>query len=662
MVTKNIQLEMLMELVFTASNELSEQSILKKSIPLYLRKLNCFIAGVIKKNDTLNEVPILIPYVAKKSKEWEEVKIHFENLLLNNNHNYAHLNINNNYFYAYKLNDYGLLILGRKKPFNETLFYELQPITNHLGKSLIQAIEVDKRKKAEEHLRENELFLTTLLNTTAAGIFIYKNKKITFANPAAEKLSGYSQNELIGKNITDLVHPDFVELVRSENPITTKKIKTETNLEIQVILKNGDYCWMEVSAGLIKWKREDAGIISIFNINKRKETEKELIKAKEGAEESDRLKSAFLANMSHEIRTPMNGILGFSELLKKPNLSNDKQQQYIKIIEKSGRRMLNLINDIIDISKIEASLMKTVIKPTNINDQIDYIYTFFKPETIEKGIRLSIQNSLPSQEAIINTDREKLYAILINLVKNAIKHTHKGTINFGYTLKINNETEFLEFFVKDTGIGVPKDRQTAIFERFIQADIEDKHALQGAGLGLSISKAYVQMLGGNIWVESDKNVGSTFYFTIPYTPINIEKNNSQNLKVNEKDVTTSFNKIKVLIVEDDYTSKLLVSTYIEPYSSEIFEAENGLDAVEIMKNNSDIELIIMDIKLPLLDGYQATKEIRKFNKNVIIIAQTAYALSGDKEISIKNGCDNHISKPINKVDFLNLLHSYFKVI
>jgi signal transduction histidine kinase len=238
------------------------------------------------------------------------------------------------------------------------------------------------------------------------------------------------------------------------------------------------------------------------------------------AEESDRLKSAFLANMSHEIRTPMNGILGFAELLSQPGLTGETQQNYIRIIEKSGTRMLNIINDIVNISKIEAGLMKVNWQESNINEQIEYIYTFFKPEVEGKGMQISFRNSLPSKESVISTDREKLYAILKNLVKNAIKYSKIGSIEFGYSLRRAHDNLSisleLEFFVKDTGIGIPKDRQDAIFERFIQADITDKNAYQGAGLGLSISKAYVEMLGGKIWVESEPEVGSCFYFTLPY--------------------------------------------------------------------------------------------------------------------------------------------------
>jgi len=208
----------------------------------------------------------------------------------------------------------------------------------------------------------------------------------------------------------------------------------------------------------------------------------------------------------------MNGILGFSELLKEPGLSGDQQQEYIRIIEICGARMLNIINDIIDISKIESGLMTVNKKDTNINEEIEFIYIFFKPEVEEKGMQFLFKNTLSNKESTIKTDSEKLNSILTNLVKNAIKYSNEGTIEFGY---IKKDT-IIEFYVKDTGIGIPKDRQLAIFERFIQADIADKMAQQGAGLGLSISKAYVEILGGKIWVESEEGIGSTFYFTLPY--------------------------------------------------------------------------------------------------------------------------------------------------
>jgi signal transduction histidine kinase len=385
---------------------------------------------------------------------------------------------------------------------------------------------------------------------------------------------------------------------------------------------------------------------------------KELQRAKERAEESDRLKSAFLANMSHEIRTPMNGILGFAEILKEPDLTSDQQQEYLGIIEKSGIRMLNIINDIVDISKIEAGLVKLKISESNINEQIEYIYTFFKPEVEANGMKLSFRNSLPIQESVIYTDREKTYAILTNLVKNAIKYSHKGAIEFGYSKK----GEFLEFYVKDNGIGIPKDRQNAIFERFIQADIADLQARQGAGLGLSITKAYVEMLGGKIWVESEQGIGSTFYFTLPYNtrPENRAIQNDLTSIDLENVISPQVLQLKVLIAEDDEASERLLGIEVRKLSKEIIRVRTGLEAVVVFRDNPDIDLILMDIQMPGMDGYEATRQIRQINKDVVIIAQTAFGLSGDREKAIEAGCTDYISKPIKNVELQKLIQKYFK--
>jgi len=250
----------------------------------------------------------------------------------------------------------------------------------------------------------------------------------------------------------------------------------------------------------------------------RKQIMADLVTAKEHAEQSERLKSAFLANMSHEIRTPMNGILGFAELLELPDLTGEEQQEYIRIIQNSGKRMLNIVNDIIDISKIESGVMKVKIGESNLNNQMANVYNILKHEAEAKHLMFSYVNEFALNNAYIKSDKEKVYSILTNLVKNAIKYTDAGAIEFGYSLKAGTMEKVAEllFYVKDTGVGIPKERQVAIFERFIQADIADVHAREGAGLGLSITKAYVEMLGGKIWVESEEGKGSTFYFTIPY--------------------------------------------------------------------------------------------------------------------------------------------------
>jgi len=421
-------------------------------------------------------------------------------------------------------------------------------------------------------------------------------------------------------------------------------------------------------------KREAELIIAhkelVFQNDEKSKREAELIIAKEHAEESDRLKSAFLANMSHEIRTPMNGILGFSDLLKNTELTGETQQQYIRIIEKSGARMLNIINDIVDISKIETGLMVINYTEVNINDKLNFIYIFFKPQAKEKGIHLLIKNTLSEKEALIKSDNEKVYSILTNLVKNAIKYTNEGEIELGCTLRQAqgtvgepDEPAELEFYVKDTGIGIPKNRQIAIFERFIQADISDKMAQQGAGLGLSISKAYVEMLGGKIWVESEEGKGSIFYFTLPYQKKTEEKIDPKNNDWSEKLVhkaNPEVSGLKILVAEDDETSEKFISLITEGLTKTLLVARTGIEALDICRNNPDIDLIFMDIQMSGLNGHEATRQIRQFNKSVIIIAQTSFALTGDKEKAISAGCNDYISKPINEVALLSLIQKYFK--
>ncbi|WP_281336930.1 CHASE domain-containing protein [Flavobacterium eburneipallidum] len=392
----------------------------------------------------------------------------------------------------------------------------------------------------------------------------------------------------------------------------------------------------------------------ISSREKLKKANDQLEKALMKAKESDQLKSAFLANMSHEIRTPMNGIMGFTELLKETDFSSEEHQNYIEIIEKSGTRLLNIINDIVDVSKIEAGQMNVSLSATNIDEQMQYIQTFFKPETHDKGIELVVKSYSNMQQTVITTDKEKLYAILLNLVKNAIKYTVRGTIEFGYEIK----GDFIEFFVKDTGIGISKDRQKAIFERFIQADFNDKMARQGAGLGLSIAKAYVELLGGKIWVESELQKGSTFYFTLPnHAASKLVDESQKGLAVPPDD--WQFQKLKILVTEDDAISKMLILKAVEPFSKEILTAQTGLEAIELCHNHPDIDLILMDIQMPQMNGYEAIKEIRKFNKKVIILAQTAFALEGDKEKTIAAGCNGYISKPIKKQELAIMIQHYF---
>ncbi|WP_291105166.1 MULTISPECIES: PAS domain S-box protein [unclassified Flavobacterium] len=510
--------------------------------------------------------------------------------------------------------------------------------------------DITERKKDEEALHVINSRNHAILKAIPDLVFRINSDGVFLDYRTQESSDLYvSPDKIIGQRVEDILPPDIASLI-------TRRIHT--------LMESGEIQEFEYALPMPDGLRyfdarmaisdTDEVIIIVRNITDRKKVENELIKAKERAEESDRLKSSFLANMSHEIRTPMNGILGFADLLKEPNLTGEQQQEYIQIIEKSGARMLNIINNIIDISKIEANLVEVNIKPSNINEQTAFIYTFFESQTEKKGINLICKNGLPDERAIINTDKEKVYAILTNLVRNAFKYCDEGGIEFGYNLK----GKHLEFFVKDTGIGIPDNRQQAIFDRFIQADVTDTRAFQGAGLGLSISKAYVEILGGKIWVESEEGKGSTFYFTIPYNTESEEKNLVENV-VPDDEANNYAKNLNILIAEDDKISRMLLTKTIKVFSKEIIEALDGVEALEACQNNPDIDLVMMDINMPNMDGHEATRQIRQFNKNVIIIAQTANAFDSDKKEAMESGCNDFISKPIMKNELLGLINKYF---
>ena len=497
----------------------------------------------------------------------------------------------------------------------------------------------EKEKRAAELVIANkELAYQNNEKEKRAAELIIANKELEFQNNEKEKRAA----ELILANKELLFQNKEKEKRAAELIVANKELEFQNNEK------------EKRAAELIIANKELE-----FQNNEKEKRAAELILAKEQAEQSDRLKTAFLANMSHEIRTPMNGVLGFASLLKEADLTGEEQQEYIKLIEQSGVRMLNIINDIVDISKIESGLMEVRFKCSNINEQIDYIYTFFKPEMERKNIQFYLRKSLPEKEAFIITDREKIYAILTNLVKNAIKYTDEGSIEFGYSIKTEDNTKVLEFFIKDTGIGIPIERREAIFERFIQADIADLKAQQGTGLGLSISKAFVELMGGKIWVSSEEGKGSTFYFTTPYKPQMQTKTEPEPF-VRETEISDNqIKSLRVLIVEDDETSDLFMTTMLKKISHAIFHAGTGTKAIEVCKENPDLDLILMDIKMPDMNGYEATRQIRQFNKDIVIIAQTAFAQTYDKIKAIEAGCNDHITKPILKETFLPLIQKYF---
>lgn len=387
----------------------------------------------------------------------------------------------------------------------------------------------------------------------------------------------------------------------------------------------------------------------------KKNRELELVDALKRAKESDKLKSAFLANMSHEIRTPMNGILGFANLLKNDGLSDEESSKYIAIIEKSGNRMLGVINDLIDISKIESGMTEVQISDFNLNGALEYVYSFFKPEAELKGLELSYFTGLKEEDSVIEADREKLYAILINLVKNAIKYTNSGEIKFGYE-RINN---VLRFKVQDTGIGIEKNKQDSIFSRFVQADYSLTRSYDGVGLGLAITKAYVSLMEGKIWVESEFGKGSVFYVEIPYLAGEKAEKINETKKIMEN--TQSKRKLNILVAEDDLINQKLFSYILKEIANELVITINGREAVETFSKRDDFDLVLMDLKMPEMDGYEATQKIRECSSEVKIIALSAFALETERKKALDSGFNNYVSKPISRGELMEAIGNYFDI-
>ena len=540
------------------------------------------------------------------------------------------------------------------------------------------AVDITESKHAEKKILESDERLKFYMDNSPMAVVEWdSNFTITRWTGEAYKIFGWKAEEMVGKQlkVLNITHEQDIPIVQK----TGEKIKS--GLFNQVFSCNRNYR-KDGSIITCEWYnvilRDENGkmrsvLSRIFDITEREhaeyelknkmdeiesinkelsETNVELILAKEKAEESDRLKSTFLTNMSHEIRTPMNGILGFTELLKEPLLTIEEQKEFIQIIQISGARMLNTINGIVDISKIESGLVSIDIKETYLNKKIEFTYKFFKPEAEKKGLRLLFMNGLPTNEAIIYTDNEKVYGILTNLIRNAIKFTFDGSIEFGY----EKREKFIEFFVKDTGIGISENQKEIIFERFRQGDESHTRSCEGSGLGLSIAKSYVEMLGGRIWLESEVGLGSTFYFTLPYNPVSEEKTHIASVEHKE----VQLNNLKILIVEDDEISHSFLTRTIQNISKEVLHAITAVEAIEACRNNPDLDLILMDIRMPQVNGLEATQRIRQFNKDVIIIAQTAYAFTGDSVKALEAGCNDYISKPIDSTLLYELIKKHIR--
>jgi signal transduction histidine kinase/CheY-like chemotaxis protein len=387
--------------------------------------------------------------------------------------------------------------------------------------------------------------------------------------------------------------------------------------------------------------------------HKVEERTRELKEAKDRAEQSDKLKSAFLANMSHEIRTPMNGILGFSQLLLETE-DREELEEFVDVINKNGNHLLSLINDIIDISKIEAGMLTLSVSEFSLNQLMEEVFELFTREHKVLGGELELRshNDIADGDDVLIADRTRLKQVLINFMSNACKFTDRGHVEMGYIV----HEEDLVFYVKDTGVGLGYEQQQVIFERFMQATVNHNPKHEGTGLGLAISKAFVKLFEGDIWVESEPDRGSVFYFTLP-----LGESRQCNLKAYQKphyQMDLNWKEKVILVAEDVTTNFLLIKTALNKTGVTLVWAKNGMEAVDHCKNAEQIDLILMDVRMPVMDGFEATQLIRNILPDIPIIAQTSYAMDGDREKSIASGCTDYISKPFNLKEFMEIIAKY----
>ena len=483
-----------------------------------------------------------------------------------------------------------------------------------------------------------------------------KNSINQYKSPNIEPLFGWKPEDLIGKNAFDVVHPDDVERIKKFIDDLVLEPNASGTTELRYKRKDGKYVWIEITVVNLLHDRDINGIMGNYHdISDRKNAEQELIKAKEKAEESDRLKSAFLANMSHEIRTPMNAIMGFSSLLKEKEFKKEKQEYFLNIINSRTKDLLRIIDDVIDISKIEANQLRIEKTDFSLHKLLLEINNNLKSELQSQNredLEIRIKHQQLTKQLIINSDESRLKQVILNLLYNAIKFTENGFVEFGYSIQENNT---LQFFVKDSGIGIPEKAGKFIFERFRQADDSTTRKYGGTGLGLPICKSIVELLGGEIWFESEVEKGTSFYFTIPFVKSTQDATeSSENNFIRQYEWSNK----TVLIVEDDLASMQYLAELINPTHMKIIKAESGERAIEIFNTHSSIDIVLLDINLPDFNGNELVKTIKKKNPKIPVIAQSAYSMLEEIKSSKQSGFDDYITKPIDAKLLLSTMNNY----
>lgn len=510
----------------------------------------------------------------------------------------------------------------------------------------------------QKQLEEKEKY-KAIFQYANDGIFLIdKHNIIVDCNPKVAQIFNCDRDELIGKAPEEL-SPKY----QSDGTLSKEKAAFLVNQALagkpqrfnwQHLKSNGQPFEAEISLAASDWHTGSLIHALIRDVSEQLKNEKKLIDARIKAEEADRLKSAFLANMSHEIRTPLNSIIGFSDIMLDEETTEEEKDQFLELISAAGKTLLQLIDDIIDISKIEAGQVRIAVSSFDMHKVLDELLKTAQNEQNKrekKHIELRVKKGIDRDAFLIETDPYRFKQIVMNLLTNALKFVDSGFIEFGYT---KPEGGLIQFYVKDTGIGIERDKTHLLFKRFGQIDSTYKRNLNGTGLGLAICHSLVKLLGGKIWFDSEPGKGTTFYFTLP-----MERNASI---LNLEDevflgrIRRDWSEKVILVADDVEANYLFLKAVLKETKAKVLWAKNGEEAISLVQNNPGISIVLMDIRMPETDGYQATKFIKEIAPTIPVIAQTAFSESEDQKKALDAGCVDYITKPISVVELLSIMY------
>ncbi len=522
--------------------------------------------------------------------------------------------------------------------------------------------DISRQKAAEDKIKQTDLMYRKLIENAPDGIVILDDHaRFSFVSDSAARIFGYNLNEIVDASPDKYIHPDNLALFyETVNALLTEDSQKTPTISYLFLSKKKGWIWLESTFSLLNKEKDFPFVIINFrDISERIKFEEELIQARKNAESANIHKNQFLANMSHEIRTPMNGVVGFAELLKDKNISEEERIQYLDIIDINSKKLLALIDDIIDVAKIESGELSISLEDFDLNKMLNNILIVANKEKenqYKNDVEIILSVPDPRQQMIINSDELRLGQVFINLINNAIKFTDTGIIEFGYI--VLKDSKKIKFFVKDDGIGIPKHEIDTIFQRFMQASNNETAKHGGTGLGLAICSGIIDLLNGSISVRSEESKGTIFEFTLPFNKI---KMNISNLtSVSSHNMNSIVRGKKILIAEDDYVNQEYFKAVLRGLDLDIIIASDGEKAVQIALENPDIDIIFMDIRMPIMNGYEAASKIMQERPDAIIIAQTAYAMPDERKRCIDCGCKAYIVKPIMKANLFDLLKTWLQ--